>query len=50
MKRIVPSDAEKAVGQCGTEDRPSAHLARRDLVLQEGVAELDVEQQQEPAG
>lgn len=50
LKRIVPSDAEKAVGQCGTEDHPSAHLARRDLVLQEGVAELDVEQQQEPAG
>lgn len=46
----MPSDAEKAVGQCGTEDHPSAHLARRDLVLQEGVAELDVEQQQEPAG
>lgn len=46
----MPSDAEKPVGHCGTEDHPSAHLARRDLVLQEGVAELDVEQQQEPAG
>lgn len=46
----MPSDAEKAVGQCGTEGRSSAHLACRDLVLQEGVAEPDVEQQQEPAG